>query len=323
MFTSASTRSGTGAAQGQSYRWSRARSRGICALWPIVTRGIQRLECQKIQRSAYQSGKHRLYSKLNQSSPGRTTMSDAGPRMRGTIVKVPDASPGLVVVSGQQKQFTLEGVWRSPVAPAANMLVDVDLDASGSVAAVTVVDAQQRAREQMKQLSGVAQERGKEAADMAKEGVGALAARMGTVALASAVLVWIAWFFFPVASVDTGGGKISYSFWTLIGVDFKNLESLATGGSHGFFSLIGLIAIAVPFAAPFVRTTWSRYLYAAPLAYIVLGLIIMFGKEHSVFKQFAQNAGMNPFSWNVLMTIVLLIVAAVLAYQGVKKPANV
>jgi hypothetical protein len=241
--------------------------------------------------------------------------------MRGTIIKVPDAGPGLLVINGQQKQFTLEGIWKSPVAPAVNMTVDVDLDAAGSVAAVTVVDAQQRAKEQMRQLGGVAQERGKEAADMAKQGVGALAARMGTVALASAVLVWVAWFFFPVASIDTGGGKISYSFWSLIGVDFRNLESLATGGSHGFFSLIGLIAIAVPFTAPFVRAPWSKYLYAAPLAYIVLGLIIMFGKEHSVFKEFAQNAGMNPFSWS-MMTIVLLFIAAVLAYESVKKPAN-
>jgi hypothetical protein len=248
-------------------------------------------------------------------------MSDAGPRMRGTIIKVPDAGPGLVVVSGQQKQFMLEGIWKSPVAPAANMIVDVDLDASGSVAALTVVDAQQRAKEQMRQLSGVAQERGKEAADMAKQGIGVLAARMGAVALGSAVLVWVAWFFFPVASMDTGGGKISYSFWSLIGVDFNNLESLATGGRHGFFSLIGLIAIAVPFAVPFVRAAWSKYLYAAPLAYIVLGLIIMFGKEHSVFKEFVQNAGMNPFSWSV-MTIVLLAAAAVLAYEAVKKPTS-
>jgi hypothetical protein len=249
-------------------------------------------------------------------------MSDAGSRMRGTIVKVPDAGPGLMLVNGQQKQFTLEGIWKSPVAPAANMTVDVDLDASGSVTAVRVVDVQQLAKEQMKQLTGVAQERGKEAAEMAKQGIGTLAARMGGIALTTAVLLWIAWFFFPVASIDTGGGKISYSFWNLIGVDFKNLESLATGGSHGFFSLIGLIAIAVPFAVPFVRTTWSNYLNAAPLAYIVLGLIIMFGKEHSAFKEIAQNAGINPFSWSVMTIVLLLIVAAVLAYVGVKRPAN-
>lgn len=92
-------------------------------------------------------------------------MSDAGSRMRGTIVKVPDATPGLVMISGQQKQFTLEGIWKSPVAPAANQTVDVDLSASGAVIAVTVVDVQQLAREQMKQLGGVAQERGKEAAE--------------------------------------------------------------------------------------------------------------------------------------------------------------
>jgi len=248
-------------------------------------------------------------------------MSDAGPRMRGTIVKVPDASPGLLVVNGQQKQFTLEGIWKSPVAPAVNMTVDVDLDSTGSVTAVKVVDAQQLATEHLKQLSGVAQERGKEAAELAKQGIGALAARMGAVALGSAVLVWIAWFFFPVAGIDTGGGRVSYTFWNLIGIDFKNLESLATGGSHGFFSLIGLIAIAVPFAVPFVHATWSKYLNAAPLAYIVLGLVIMFGKEHSAFKEIVQNAGMNPFSWSV-MTFVLLIVAAVLAYETVKKPAN-
>ena len=248
-------------------------------------------------------------------------MSDAGSRMRGTIVKVPDATPGLVMISGQQKQFTLEGIWKSPVAPAANQTVDVDLSASGAVIAVTVVDVQQLAREQMKQLGGVAQERGKEAAELAKQGIGALAARMGAVTLGSAVLVWIAWFFFPVAAIDSGGGKISYSFLKLIGIDFNDLESLATGGSHGFFSLIGLIAIAVPFAAPFVRAKWSKYLNAAPLGYIVLGLIIMFGKEHSAFKEIVQNAGMNPFSWSV-MTLVLLIVAAVLAYEAVKKPAN-
>lgn len=249
-------------------------------------------------------------------------MSDAAPKMRGTIVKVPDAAPGLVVVNGQQKQFTLDGIWKSPVAPAANMTVDVDLDAAGTLTAMRVVDVQQIAKEQMRQLSGMAQERGKEAAEMAKQGIGALAARMGAVTLGCALLIWVLWFFFSVASINAGGGDMSYSFWNLIGLDFNNLESLASGGRHGFFSLIGLIAIAAPFAASFVRAPWSRYLNAAPLTYIVLGLIIMFEKEHSAFKEIAQNAGMNPFSWHVMTLLVLLAVAVVLAYEGLKKPAT-
>jgi hypothetical protein len=38
-------------------------------------------------------------------------------QLRGTIIKTPDSSPGLLVVEGQQKTFTLEGAWKSPVAP--------------------------------------------------------------------------------------------------------------------------------------------------------------------------------------------------------------
>jgi hypothetical protein len=82
-------------------------------------------------------------------------------RSRGTIIKVPDATPGLLIVNGQQLAFTLEGRWRSPVAPAANMAVEVDLDDRGTVAGLSVVDAQQIAREKLEQFGGVAQQQGK------------------------------------------------------------------------------------------------------------------------------------------------------------------
>jgi len=62
-------------------------------------------------------------------------------RMRGTVIKVPGSTPGLILVNGQQKTFLLENVWLSPVAPMANMTVEVSTDASGSIAAMTVVDA--------------------------------------------------------------------------------------------------------------------------------------------------------------------------------------
>ena len=68
--------------------------------------------------------------------------AEASPKIRGTIVKVPDATPGLLFVNGQQKSFMLEGIWKSPVAPALNMTVDVELDAAGAVTGVAVVDSQ-------------------------------------------------------------------------------------------------------------------------------------------------------------------------------------
>ena len=63
---------------------------------------------------------------------------DSSPTVRGTIVKVPDANPGLLFFNGQQKPFTVEGVWKSPVAPAPNMTVDVAVDGAGAITALTV-----------------------------------------------------------------------------------------------------------------------------------------------------------------------------------------
>jgi cation transport ATPase len=239
-------------------------------------------------------------------------------KVRSTIVKVPDASPGLLFLNGEQKAFSLEGLWKSPVAPAPNMTVDVDLDDAGTITAITVVDSHQLAKERMNQLSGVAQERGKEAAKLAQQGIGALAGRMGAVALGSAVLVWIAWFFLPAAHLEAGA-QLSFSFWDLLGVDFNNPETLAAGSSsHGLLSIIGLIAIAAPFAAPFIRAAWSKYLNAAPLAFVVIGLITIFSSEHSAFGQVAQLVGENPFSWSAML-IVLLLASVVLATGSLKK----
>jgi hypothetical protein len=70
-------------------------------------------------------------------------------KVRSTVVKVPDATPGLLFLNGQQRPFTLAGVWKSPVAPAPNMTVDVDLDGAGTIEAITVVDTQQLAKERL------------------------------------------------------------------------------------------------------------------------------------------------------------------------------
>jgi hypothetical protein len=64
------------------------------------------------------------------------------PRIMGTIIKTPGSTQGLLIVEGQQKPFTLEGVWKSPVAPAVNMAVDVEFDSAGFVKGLTALDLQ-------------------------------------------------------------------------------------------------------------------------------------------------------------------------------------
>ena len=247
---------------------------------------------------------------------------ESSPTVRGTIVKVPDTNPGLLFFNGQQKPFTVEGVWKSPVAPAPNMTVDVALDGAGAITALTVVDANQLNKERMAQLSGVAQERGKEAAKLAQQGVGALAARMGTVALASAVVVWIAWFFLPSATIAGGFvGSQTFTFWNLLGTDFNNIgQALGVGSSVGLLGLIGIVALIAPFAAPFIKTPWSHYLYAAPLGIVIIGWLAVYMNENKAFGDLAKLAGSSPFSfsWGLY---VLMLASLVLASGALKKPA--
>ncbi len=247
---------------------------------------------------------------------------DPSPRVRTTIVKVPDASPGLLFLNGQQRQFILDGIWKSPVAPAANMTVDVDFDGAGSIAAITAVDSHQVAKEKMSQLSGVAQERGKDAAKLAQQGIGALAARMGKVALGGAVLLWVAWFLLPAAGVEGGGvARLSFTFWGLLGTDFNSPESLLSGGAnHGFFAFLGLIAIAAPFAAPFLRMAWAKYLNAAPLAYFLIAFVVIYANQSKAFSDLAKMGVSSPFSWNWLVVLLLGAACAVLAMGALKNP---
>jgi hypothetical protein len=213
-------------------------------------------------------------------------------KARGPIVKVPDSSPGLIFINGEQKAFTLEGVWKSAVAPAANMVVDVELDAAGAVTAVSVVDSQQAAKERLNQLSGVAQEQGKQAAKLAQQGVGALAARMGKMALGAAVVLWIAWFFLPAASIAMMSKSLT--FWDLLGTDFSDPTTLAST-SHGLFAFIGLLAIALPFAAPFIRDPRAKFLNVAPLAFIVLMGLKVWWNIHEAASQAEQAVkGLDP-----------------------------
>lgn len=190
---------------------------------------------------------------------------------RGTIVKVPDITPGLLFVKGEQAPFTLEGRWRSPVAPAANMPVDVDFDHNGAIVGIAVVDREQLARERLDQLGGLAQQHGKRAAGMARKGLGALAGRMGAAPFAATIVLWTAWFLLPAVSIESFVTNESLTFWQLLARDLR--DPLNLPGGHGLWAFIGLLAIAAPAAAPFAQHPHARYLNAAPLVYLLLAAL--------------------------------------------------
>lgn len=241
----------------------------------------------------------------------------ASHKLRGAVIKVPDAAPGILAVGGRQQPFSLEGVWKSAVAPAPNQTVEVELDNAGTLMSITVLDPQQLAKERLTELGGIAQERGKEVAAHLQLLLGALAARMGIVTLAAAVLVWIAWYLFPSAGISVGGEDIpSFSFATLLGTNLADQGAwLNPGHSRALLRYLGLIAIAAPFAAPFIRTPWSRYLNVAPLAAVLIGWMVIHENELSGPGQLGAD---NPFAfrWGFYL---LLVASLALAASALKK----
>ncbi len=247
------------------------------------------------------------------------------PKVRGNIIKVPDNTPGILFADGQQKFFTLSGTWKSPVAPAVNMVVDVEFDGAGSVAAITVVDPQQLAKERLNQLSGAAQEHGKQAAELAKQGIGALAARMGKVALGATGVLWVAWFFLPAVSLTLFAASKSFTFWEFLGLDLSNPQLAAIATSHGVFSLIGLVAIAAPIAAPFIRHARAKFLNAMPLAYLVLAWLRfrwdvsqVAGKAGGLVGDEAKKMLLDIFSvsYGIYVLVIVGLVLAVYAFKS-------
>jgi uncharacterized protein (TIGR03437 family) len=258
-------------------------------------------------------------------------------RFRGTIIKTPDGSPGMLAVNGRQMTFTLDGIRKSAVAPAVNMAVDIEFDDAGLITGLIAVDPQQAAKEKLQQVGNLAQVRGREAANIARQGVGALAARMGKAALAATVVLWIAWFCMPglILSFSVIGLERSRSitFWDALALDpYNNMNP----GSHGFLSLVVLACLAAPLAAPFIRHRRARYLYAAPLACLMVAWFTVQRELDQAFallqQQYGVAAGAAGFSispgygtW--IIVLASLAVAALLlkhpaSDNAVAKPPN-
>jgi hypothetical protein len=247
-------------------------------------------------------------------------------KLRGAVIKVPDATPGILAISGRQQAFSLDGVWRSAVAPAPNQTVEVELDNAGTLVSVTVLDQQQLVQERLTALGGVAQEQGKQIAAQLQRLLSALAARMGMATLAAAVLVWIAWYLLPAAGISGGGEDIaSFSFHTLLGTNLADQSSLmAPGHSRVMLRYLGFFAIVAPFAAPFIKTPWSRFLNAAPLAVTLIGWIVI---HENVASGLGQLGADNPFAfkWGFYVLLVACLALASRAQgwlDATKNPAQ-
>ena len=193
---------------------------------------------------------------------------------RGKALRDPYSGPGLLMVEGQQYQFSLDGVWKSEVPPKPGQIVEVELDTEGKVKAVSVVPDSQLTKEQAEAAMAVAREKGAILAS-------GLVARFGARTLIAAGLLVVGWFFLSAVSVQIPFlGKLEFSFWQVLG--FLNstnvLEAMDRRGSPspGLYGFLACIAIAGPFVHHFWKDKRAFLAGALPLLFmvVVVGLLI-------------------------------------------------
>ena len=168
-------------------------------------------------------------------------------KKRGKILRDAHMGQGLLMVEGQQYPFVLEGVWRSDVPAKPGLVVEVEFDPQGQVAAITAVPESQIAKEQAEAALAVAKQKGAELGS-------AMVAKFGLPALIAAGLLLLSWFFLSVASIKTPFGSMDFTLWQVLGyLNTTNpFELLMQGGrgssSTGFYGLLAVIVLAGPFA---------------------------------------------------------------------------
>ena len=188
-------------------------------------------------------------------------------KLRGKVLREPNAGPGLIMVEGQQYKFSLDDVWKSETLPKPGLDVEVDLDQNLQILAITAIPESQIAKEQAEKAMAKAKEK---SGELFRKVI----AKCGAPALVAALLV-LGWLFLTTVSVRMPlVGKLDFTFWQVLGfVNANNsLEALDRSGqiSSGFYGFFALIALA----GPFVHHVWKdkRAVLGglAPLVFMVI-----------------------------------------------------
>lgn len=208
---------------------------------------------------------------------------------RGRILRDTSTGEGLVFVDGNQYAFRLEGMWKSEYAPKANLAVDVDFDDHDRIVGLRSISGSGIAGEQAAQALGAAQDTAKKfAAELQAKGLPVVqqyAQRIGYPILGALLAVIIGWFFLPAVSADLGMmGKNSVTFYQALKFLNSGGAAVMGGGSAGLYGLLVFVALL----AVLLPQVWAHpragYAMAAPLALMLLVLIISYAKMSSQFS---------------------------------------
>ena len=198
---------------------------------------------------------------------------------RGKVLRDASAGPGLLSVDGQHYQFSVEKVWRAGVPPAAGMQVEVEFAGDASVIGIRQVSDSQIGKEQAEPAVPSARERGGVM-------ISAAIARFGLPLLIATASMMICWLFLGAVSVQTLFGKVSFTFWQILGFlnadsPWETVVSGRGGASAGFYGFLAIVALAGPYVPYFWKDKRAGLAGVLPLAFMIAVGIMLRSNMHN------------------------------------------
>ncbi len=206
--------------------------------------------------------------------------------MRGKIIHY-NGNDGKGLIAAGERQFPFNiSQWSCDSAPAVNQTVDVTLDEAGAASRIVIVDAQTLARERLSQFASLSGDQGQQAAIRGKVALQQVSGRMGVSLMIVCAVLFIAWFFVPALSINTGFVEKAFSVSDVLSLDLQR-----GGTSFGFWSLLGLVAVVLPWLAPWLRARWASIFLCAPLLMIIVAYLHVRWQMHVSVANAIDQAG--------------------------------
>lgn len=214
--------------------------------------------------------------------------------VRGTILRDTNAGPGMIMVAGVKKTFTLEQHWQGVVAPQVQMQVDVTLDALGEITTVVPVRAGTEELEKVKDIA-------KRAVDGGAPVVLAYIDRIGKPVLTAMLIILVSWIWLPAVSVTIMAGmKQSATLFDVLrlansGATLQNFSQLGSASS-GLYGLVCVAAMFAPLLPTFLKHKYAPLGYCAPLAFLAIAALSIYMQVRSMAN--AARDSMRAFAGN-------------------------
>lgn len=211
--------------------------------------------------------------------PSTSSATVSATTQRGRILSYQPGGQGTVSAAGVQYPFDIGTHWRSELAPSINALVELQFDAAGTLASLSLVSAQQRTQEEVNEAAKLARAKGQQ---LWGNAVGTL----GIKVLAAIGVLIAGAFVFNTLGMRLFA-KISYSYWQLLGMPVDSLESFGRAAGGGFTSaqFFFLLAIAACFATMASSHPKAALGKCAPLLFVVMHTSLLFFKIKSAVNQ--------------------------------------